>query len=455
MSRPSALTLTIFGVLSLSFGFEVRADFVRLRNGGEVHGVVEQGDKSQPIAIRTLSGANLVFQPDEVQFVVHRPVVEEEYDARAAKARDTVQDQWALAEWCRRNKLLDLREDHLVRVIELDQNHARARAALGHVSYQGRWLTRDQWMEARGFAKYNDRYVSAARVATLSSDKTDLEARRNWTHEIRALQKDINSNDANKQQIAAEKLHDVTDPQAVRPLRQSFAQHPNSNVRKLYVETLAAIPGPESAEALVWQSINDPDAAVRNSVIGEMQGERMNDAYPFYAKTLKSPNLRTMRQAATTLGRIGDRRAIPELIDVLLTMHREGRYVLEPDLPKGLASIILNYTGDRQWAVLGMPENRVSELQYYSLDLGTIQRTGMLGDDAVVALKPIWAGPMRRVYLEDKCRPARGMKNPEVRDALQDLTGVDYGYDRVAWSRWWKANEQQVWDAMQAQAGSQ
>ena len=87
MPRRIALasTLSIAAFLTLS-SRPARADFVTLKNGGEIRGEFLGDAKAKSpgatVAIRTLSGATVVVAGSEVETLVRRRLIAEEYETR-------------------------------------------------------------------------------------------------------------------------------------------------------------------------------------------------------------------------------------------------------------------------------------------------------------------------------------------------------------------------------------
>jgi multidrug resistance efflux pump len=111
-----------------------RADYVTLSSGGEIRGELQTDAKAKVlpelITIRTLSGATIVVSRAEVETIVRRRLVLEEYETLRRSAADTLDAQWELAEWCRKKSLSKERETHLLSVIALNREHTLARRAL-------------------------------------------------------------------------------------------------------------------------------------------------------------------------------------------------------------------------------------------------------------------------------------------------------------------------------------
>ena len=111
-----------------------------LAGGGRIEGELLNADESprEKYVIKTDAGATVTVAADRVQKVLTPRAAEVEYERIRPTYPDTVEGQWALAEWCREHALpAAVREPHLRRVIELDPNHVQARRALGYAKSTG------------------------------------------------------------------------------------------------------------------------------------------------------------------------------------------------------------------------------------------------------------------------------------------------------------------------------
>ena len=126
-------------LLIVSILFCAAVDFARaevfvLSTGGRVVGELVNRDENprKKYIIELEDGSRVTLDAAQVE-QVQRPKAELlEYEKIRADYPDTVEGQWALAEWCREKKLPAQRDTHLKRIIELDPDHADARRALGY-----------------------------------------------------------------------------------------------------------------------------------------------------------------------------------------------------------------------------------------------------------------------------------------------------------------------------------
>lgn len=162
--RPAAL----LAVLLLSA--TAAADEVLLVNGGRLEGKARRvGDE---VVIETGSG-ELRLKGDEVKQIVPGKTRKDLYDEKLAALEAAGQSKDAakrmeLADWCRDQKLADLEKKELRTVLVLDADHAGARARLGYIRSEDRWMTEDEYRISRGFVKVGTEWV----------EKSELERRR-------------------------------------------------------------------------------------------------------------------------------------------------------------------------------------------------------------------------------------------------------------------------------------
>lgn len=102
---------------------------------------------------------------------------------------------------------------------------------------------------------------------------------------------------------------------AAVPALLAALQHQEWLVRLHAVESLGKSKSPQAVEALLSVVFNDPDTAVREDAVRALGDIGAPQAVDFLYVVMKDPRLRLF--AVEALGRIGDRRAVPVLLDVL------------------------------------------------------------------------------------------------------------------------------------------
>jgi hypothetical protein len=167
------------------------ADDVHLVGGTQIEGkATRQGDK---VVIQLESG-QIALSASSVQRIEHKPSALDGAAALAAKLKPgDVAGLFALADYCRDNGLPVRERESLERILELEPDHARARARLGYVKREGRWITYDEQMRADGFVREAGQWLSreqAAELAQMRAARDSAERERERAREQQQLEHD-------------------------------------------------------------------------------------------------------------------------------------------------------------------------------------------------------------------------------------------------------------------------
>ena len=402
--------------------FPVRADLVRLNNGGEIRGsFVDPPSRrlSSEVSIVTLTGASIVVSREDVEFATPRSIKLELYDSKLRELPDTVEAHWELAQWCQEQKLSRQRTAQLEAVLRIDPNHAEAHKALRHTFQNGRWMTRDQLMTSRGYVRHNRRWVTQQELDFIQKTETERQAELAWYSRVRLWLGWATEREDRRKREGVKKLRGISDPDAIPALRQFLGDHQNPAVRLMFVRILVALPGPKPLRPLVERSLEDSDAAVRTEAVAGLKRTDYPDAAKIYVEALKHELVVVVRRAALALRTVGTKAVVDELIDALVTQHQCRVTVAVQD-----PSYAVGSNGN-----IGFSSNPT-----LPPDVEVALRTGQLPYGAVV-VPPPRATRTKTVTCE------RIERNKEVRATLRDLTGQDFGYDERSWHLWWAAQK--------------
>lgn len=125
-------------LLCVVFGAVAAADIVHLTDGRKIEGkVIETGD-----VVKVITRMGTVTLPkDRVLRIEKKKTAADTYkDKAAALADDDAEAHYKLAMWCKENRLTREKLRELKKVIEIDPDHAKARAALKYLKIDGKWV---------------------------------------------------------------------------------------------------------------------------------------------------------------------------------------------------------------------------------------------------------------------------------------------------------------------------
>jgi hypothetical protein len=136
-----------------------RADVVTLTGGRRLTGRVDHREGGV-VYVDTGNGQIIGVNEDDVLSVTPT----DSLDAVCREAIGSVPDGDAeglfkAALWCRSRHLNKEAEELARRVMKLDPEHAGARALLGYVFHEGRWMPLDEKMSACGFVRHDGQWV--------------------------------------------------------------------------------------------------------------------------------------------------------------------------------------------------------------------------------------------------------------------------------------------------------
>ncbi len=235
----------------------------------------------------------------------------------------------------------------------------------------------------------------------------------------------------------------IREPIAVSPLVKVFGDQAGP-LRSLLDHVLEQIPGPESASALVWHILSEPDSDVRHMTMAALSRRKDPNIIPGLLQGLRTNDPAVVNRAAWTLGQLNAVSSVPALINALLTTRYH--VVMDPSaenamgIPGGSSSgfgslspgpvgglglsgatvsggcIPVVGPGVAAYGAVGVP---------FSYGAGLSLGGGGGGGSGMVASR----GPLFRMVPET-------FQNVEVLATLVKLTGQDFGYDIHSWKRW-------------------
>ncbi len=299
----------------------LRADVFLLTGGGRLEGELanrEQNPRTTYV-VRTADGTTATLAKEQVESVIDRSPDETEYETVRHRFPDSNEGQYAIAEWCREHKLTQLQKEHLKRVIELDPNHVKARTQLGYNRIGGQWRTTTEHQTAMGKVQYRGQWHYPQEIEILEAKQRVDKARREWFAALDRLRKQLSTE---RSEGAKTAIVEIADPAAVAALNEALTKEGSEDVRRLYVQALAKIGSADAVAALTDRSLNDPSEEVRLTCLDMLEKQPRHALVTFYIQNLRNPNNEVLNRAAAALRRFPDSRAVPALIDALVTKHK-------------------------------------------------------------------------------------------------------------------------------------
>ncbi len=192
---------------------------------------------------------------------------------------DTAENHRALAKWCHKNKLVDEERIHWAKVLEYEPGNTEALAALGLQLYDGRWLTRQQI----------DGEKQRAGEA--------LRAMQYWRPQMVKWRAAIERGSAKQRDEARDKVHSLSNPEAIPALETIFAINAESKksieLNLLLIDAVGKMPQPEATRALLRRAILPDSQEVRAAAADQLKKRPMHAYVPLLIAAM--PNSMTTR----------------------------------------------------------------------------------------------------------------------------------------------------------------
>lgn len=399
------------------------ADVVQLKQGGVIRGTIQptKGDADRVIEVLLVSGAKISIAEADVEKVTKRPIRFEQYEVKAQTIEDTLEDHWALAEWCRENVLSEQRKAHLERVLDFDPEHKPAHYGLGHTLQEGEWLTKEEVEERKreeGLVKFNGKYVPISQLEKLQAQHAQSKAEKEWAAKIGLWLKWAMGTQQDQAAVGLNNLKGIRQDEAIPGLIQVLSKHDNAEVRNLFVEIVAQIRSSRSAFPLATYAVREDVTEIRRRALAAIRQEHQEVAQGVFIKALRDKNNTVVRRAAVALARVGDIRAVNPLIQSLVTRHSFKVRVAVPTVSMR--------TNGSFGTPYNLPPDLLAGIAAGQFPYGVI--INLPAENVVTKVVPI----------------SLAIENDEVLAALQKMTGQNYGFDENAWTRWWNLERHQL-----------
>jgi hypothetical protein len=368
-----------------------------LKDGGTIEGeLLNPGEISRKTyRMKTAEGLEISIDARLVERVQSRErEALVEYNATAPLTENTVEVHLQWAKWCHERQLPDQAKIHWQQILELDNDHADARAILGYrKDLTGGWYSQQERLENRGFVqernggRWRTPYQIQVEEILAKNKEIDLQ----WQKTVKDLCRKLPNAQAEAELLS------ISDPAAFTALRDALlAERENKNPHKrtVLIKTLVRLNDVNALRFVTAWSVrpDEPSEDIRQICVEELQKRIIDNPairqimIETYRDSLRRPNmpLVIIQMVSKVLGDIGGYEAIPELIDVLM--------------------------------VLKKTEIRQEQPQTFSFGGG---KSGIEGGS-----KPI--------IISER------VQNLAALTALRKLTGVNYGFDQAAWRKWYQ-----------------
>jgi len=293
------------------------ADTLIPLEGKPLHGKVSVA-KNGNYTVELTKGGKIEFKPEEVASVEFSPSLLDQYQNKAVAVKtEDDKGHYELAMWCATNSLRKQAKKHFQKTVDANPDHALAHQALGQEKFNGRWMSYDEVMAAKGFVRYNDRWITSSErdwFVTIDEKKTA-------DKELGRLIRSKKPGDPQTLARIEELLATASDADQLSTLQKGLRSK-DAKFRAFCAKMLGAHnKNEENFSTLVDVAILDKNRNVRKAAVTGLQrltkGTDVSVEAPFL-KAMEDERAAVRIAAADALGIVGSSGAS----DVLLTAYR-------------------------------------------------------------------------------------------------------------------------------------
>jgi len=313
-----------------------------------------------------------------------------------------------LALWAKKHGLSKEAELEFEQILEIDPNNATARRNLGYEKLAGRWVQSEEAKLARGMVNYQGRWMTPQEKQRLIAVKIRLATKQ----KVEELFHRMRRTEPYERDALQQKLYGVRTPYSAHYVVK-YIRDRDPALREVATAALGKLKDKSVVPQLVKVAMGDPESAVRRQAgkalgaIADLSG--VMRLSPFLTHAQKLARIR----AARALEEMADVRAVPYLIEGLFVKIR-----IVSELDPFHRSDSEKSTTTTTNTAGGLRTQTTSPVITKTVPDGT-------------SLSLVGGKPVKHTYEENKA----------ALEALQELTGQDFGYSKSKWRDWWEASK--------------
>ncbi|MDQ7780660.1 MAG: hypothetical protein RDV41_13280 [Planctomycetota bacterium] len=346
----------------------------------------------------------LTFPRGMVIRIERRKLPADEYAERAAALDPKDVSGWQkLGFFCKEKRLKSQLRKVAEHILTVDPENAFARAELGYIKHEGKWTTIEEHYRALGFVMYEGQWVTPEERDLTEALKTGKEIDKRTMARAEELLKRMDTPDLVACEECRIALANIEPRFKLRALINALYTK-NPAVRQYVISELSAIGDRRAVPVLVEAYMFEQEPLSQLALAGLLRMKE-GDPVPILIRGLREQESMVRYRAALLLEQKGDKRATDQLLSALEATFRPGATIIESD--NQYAEVIRAQELVRKTGPVTNADRRIDEKVIVDLDTP----------------QPRASGPVVSVEQE----------RAALRRALKKITGIDLGYNFPLW----------------------
>jgi hypothetical protein len=348
------------------------------------------------------------------------------------KYRNTVEDQLALAKWCKTAGLKDEWRAHLGNVLALNPDHAEARAALGYQLVDGVWLT----------PKEIDQGKSRASAAVAALNK--------WKPKLTAIRDALTSSNPTRHELARKKLAAIQDSAAIPALEVVFCSD-TEPIAWVGLTHFGEMSVADASLALARQALFSKWPAVRKAAVEKLKHRDRDTYVPALLATMHSPTQSRIELFQEPGGRLlyrhlfyqpGHERDELAVFDTIYDLNA----TTAPYVSSVSGKAVTGYVGLPTYTSTGLGQQklRTANVQYVPVNraaTAAAEANAAAQAQTEAAIRVAAAAQAREMAAAEQNRRTVAL-DLAISQLLNDVTGVVGPQSPEEWSEWWAVTDE-------------
>jgi hypothetical protein len=304
-----------------------KAEVFVLRKGKSIQGtwLNKSEEKPSQYRIETSDGFEITIDAKDVEKVEQLAPLEKTYLEKADQIADSAEAHEKVVVWLEKEGMNQLANAHRERIVELNPTDGKSWRKLRYLEVDGEWISEAKYARRFGVVK-DGKWLLSLEYQLNKLKETRKQAETKAGQKVDLAVKDIRDQSPRRYEQQLQYLRQLDDPDAlprIRDLVIPMREEADSwELRLILMQAVARMDSGGAKIFLCDAAVFDPEIRIRNLALDVLKESNPDLAFQSFLRHLSSQDTMVIERAGEALDALGDERAIPYLIEALITRLR-------------------------------------------------------------------------------------------------------------------------------------